>query len=66
MLDKIPERALQIDLCNIFYMSCHLFYIANFRKMYNIKVFFLVPSMMKYNTFDIATTFVIKFHSHIF
>ena len=33
MLDKIPERALEIDLGNIFYVSGHIFYIVNFRKM---------------------------------
>ena len=33
MLDKIPERALEIDLGNILYMSGHIFYIVNFRKI---------------------------------
>ena len=37
MLDKIPERALEIDLGNIFYMSGHIFYIVNFRKIAKYK-----------------------------
>ena len=37
MLDKIPERALEIDLGNILYMSGHIFYIVNFRKIAKYK-----------------------------
>ena len=37
MLDKIPERALEINLCNVFHMSGHRFYIINFRKMAKYK-----------------------------
>ena len=33
MLNKIPEKALEIDLGNNFDMSGHIFYIVYFRKM---------------------------------